>query len=84
MSNVTKPKVGDLVLYVHKVDSNKRSEAPNVSPAVVTEVIDADKYLVSLFVMNVNGVFFVSDVPNGTKTQRGCWYHRALDSTPNV
>lgn len=65
------PKMGSVVIYVHKVDDSPEP-VPNVSPAMVTKV-NADNSL-NLVVFFYSGTFFVHNVVKGCAEYRGTWH----------
>ena len=69
---IVRSRIGKIVRYVCKVDNNLLQEIPNVNPAIITQVYDAD--IVDLFVLHSNGSYHLQKVSKGNPDERGKWH----------
>ena len=66
-----KPIVGSIVYY-QRYGSPNGEHKPEISPAIITKVLDEINCRCQLFVMNPNGLYF-NDTPYSEELKPGHW-----------
>lgn len=79
---IIKPKIGRIVHYVQKVDTQEDGEVPNTNPGMIVQVYEDS--VVDLVVFHGNGLYFPKKVPfSRDESARQTWHWPKLIGDEN-